>query len=63
MYELDHRIVDNVTDFLAAWEEGLLDEHEERHLFRYLIASGTVYCLQGCYGRRAQQLLDEGLDV
>lgn len=63
MCELDSRIVDYPSEFMAAWEEGLLDEHEEAHLFRYLIASGTIYCLQGCYGRRAQQLLGEGLTV
>lgn len=42
------------------WESGSLDEDGEIRLFRYLIATGIAWSLQGMYGRRAEALIESG---
>lgn len=50
----------NVNDVIA-WEEGQMDEEQERKFFQKLVNSGDAWRLQGMYGRRAQDLLDAGV--
>jgi hypothetical protein len=50
-------------DFLSAimfYEDGKLDEEETRELFQYLVDTGTVWQLQGSYGRTARAMIDAG---
>jgi len=51
----------NQLDRMISWEEGDLDEEGTIDLFQDLIDSGLVWRLQGCYGRMAQALIDNGL--
>jgi len=46
---------------VIAYENGELDEGETLTLFGNLIASGTAWELQGCYGRTAVDLIESGL--
>lgn len=46
---------------IIAFESGELDEDETIELFQHLLTSGTIYHLQGCYQRTAQNLIDAGL--
>lgn len=46
---------------IIAFEGGELDESGVIELFQYLISSGTIYHLQGSYGRTAQSLINAGL--
>ena len=46
---------------IMAWESGELDEVQTVELFQRLIDSGLAWKLQGCYGRYAKALIDEGL--
>lgn len=46
---------------MIAWEEGLLDDETEADFFQHLIDAGLVWQLQGCYGRRATELIDAGI--
>ncbi len=46
---------------IIAYENSELDEDEVIDLFRDLIRSGTIYHLQGHYGRTAQSFIDAGL--
>jgi hypothetical protein len=48
-------------DRMIAFEEGELDEAEIIVLFQELIDSGLCWRLQGCYGRMAQSLINNGL--
>jgi hypothetical protein len=48
-------------DRMMAWEEGALNEQDTVELFQELIDSTLVWKLQGCYGRMAQALIDNGL--
>lgn len=45
--------IDDLMDF----EDGELSEAAEIKMFQKLINSGTVWHMQGAYGRRAMQLL------
>lgn len=47
-------------DKIIAFENGELDEGEMLDLFQQLIDNGTVWKLQGFYGRIAQHLIDAG---
>jgi hypothetical protein len=42
------------------YEDGELSEKDEIAMFQKLINSGTVWHLQGSYGRRAMNLLRDG---
>jgi hypothetical protein len=48
--------IDDIMDF----ENGDLSEEAEVKMFQKLISSGTVWGLQGSYGRQAMQLLRDG---
>ena len=48
---------------IMAHEAGSLDENGTIELFQYMIDTDKLSLLQGCYGRAAQQLLNEGLIV
>lgn len=47
-------------DTLIEFEEGRLVESETVRLFQKLIDDGTVWKLQGSYGRTAQGLIQDG---
>lgn len=50
----------NVQDIMD-WEQGNMSREKEIIFFQKLINSGLAWKLQGCYGRRAVQLIEEGL--
>lgn len=51
-------IVDKIMD----WESGLMTTEEEVvDFFQELIDSGMAWTLQGCYGRGAAALIEQGL--
>lgn len=52
-----------MTDYigsLIAYEQGELSKDKTIALFQTLINSGTVWQLQGSYGRTAKALIDAG---
>lgn len=49
-----------IFELLMAWEDGVLDEQSETELFQRLIDCGLAWSLQGSYGRRAVQMIEEG---
>lgn len=50
----------NVKDVIA-WEETGMSPDKEAKFFQKLINSGEVWHLQGAYGRRAMELIEEGV--
>ena len=50
----------NELDFIMAYEAGELDEQETIDGFQLLIDSGLAWSLQGCYGRMAARLIENG---
>jgi hypothetical protein len=50
-------IVQGITDY----ENGDLDEDDTVALFQVLVDTGTVWSLQGSYGRTAVALIEAGL--
>lgn len=51
----------DTLDFIMAYENGELEEHEIIVGFQALIDSGLVWQLQGHYGRTAMQLITAGV--
>ena len=49
-------LVDNITDY----ESGELSDEKTLQLFSYLVKTGIVWSLQGCYGRTAAALIEAG---
>ena len=49
-------LVGNIIDY----ESGNMDLRSVLNLFSHLIKTGTAWTLQGCYGRMATQLIDNG---
>jgi hypothetical protein len=49
----------NLDDILA-WENGEMSPEKEAEFFQALIDNGMAWTLQGCYGRRAMQLIESG---
>lgn len=49
------------VDFVMAFEAGELDKEAIIAGFQKGIDSGLVWQLQGCYGRMAARLIEEGL--
>jgi hypothetical protein len=50
------------VSFIMAYEAGELDDYDEVvNGFQHLIDSGTVWHLQGCYGRTAASLIEAGI--
>lgn len=48
-------------DDIIAWENGNMSEDREAVFFQKLVDSGMAWTLQGMYGRRAKQLIEEGV--
>jgi len=46
---------------ITAYENGDLHDDETVELFQELLDTGTVYQLQGAYGREAHRMIEEGL--
>ena len=46
---------------IIAWESGDMESDAEIVFFQSLVKSGLCWEMQGMYGRRAKQLLDDGL--
>ena len=57
-----HNRFDEVA-FIMEYEDGSLSDDEMIEGFQHLLDSGTVWHLQGSYGRTARALLDAGLIV
>jgi hypothetical protein len=51
----------DILDGIIAWEDGTMSDEEEVPFFQALINSGMAWTLQGMYGRRANELIKEGL--
>ena len=49
-------LVNKVVD----WENGDMSEDDETQFFQELVDSGMAWTLQGMYGRRAMQLIEQG---
>lgn len=50
-----------LIDSIIAFEQGDLDDEQIVNLFQQLVDDGTVWSLQGSYGRMAAALINEGL--
>jgi hypothetical protein len=48
------------VDKIIAFEQGALDDEEIIALFQEMINDGSVWSLQGTYGRAAQSLINNG---
>ena len=48
------------VDKIIAFEQGRLDDEEIIDLFQEMINDGSVWSLQGVYGRAAQSLICNG---
>ena len=51
---------DNLVNYIIAYEDGNMTVGQFLKLFGYLIKTGTVWSLQGSYGRQARRLIDSG---
>lgn len=50
----------DTVGFIMDWENGQLDFDDEVEGFQHMINSGLAWQLQGCYGRRAMELINSG---
>jgi hypothetical protein len=50
-----------LTSDIIAYEDGELDEEQTVDMFQRMIDTGLAWQLQGCYGRVAARLLEDGL--
>lgn len=50
----------DTLNFIIAWEEGTATDEQIIDGFQHLIDSGEVWHLQGCYGRTAASLIEDG---
>ena len=50
----------DIVGAIIEYETTGLSPRDEVRLYRALIASGTIYRLQGRYQRRCQELIDNG---
>jgi hypothetical protein len=50
----------NLVDNIIAYESGELSDKKTLQLFSYLVKTGKVWSLQGCYGRTATALIEDG---
>ncbi len=50
----------DMVTLMMDFENGNLDQQQTIDLFQQLINSGTVWHLQGCYGRMASELIRNG---
>ena len=58
--QIPKAVHDNLDDMIA-WEQGELANWDEIKLFQRLINNGMAWKLQGCYGRHATELLEQGI--
>jgi len=54
------RTVYCVVDDIIDWENGDMSEENEIEFFQKLLDTGMAWTLQGMYGRRTVELLNEG---
>lgn len=57
---MTHEVNDTIGELLVAYEAGELDQIASLDLFQRLIDDGSVWKLQGHYGRTAIQLIRAG---
>ena len=50
-----------LTSDIIAYEDGELDEEQTVDMFQRMIDTGLAWQLQGCYGRAAARLIEDGL--
>ena len=50
----------NIIDYIIKYENGQLSDKNTLKLFSELIRTGQVWSLQGCYGRTASALIEDG---
>ena len=50
----------NLVDKIIDYEGGDLTDKGTLDLFGYLVKTGKVWSLQGCYGRTATALIEDG---
>lgn len=50
----------DLTDSIIAYEQGELNDKDTLKLFSHLVKTGQVWSLQGCYGRTASALIEDG---
>ena len=48
------------VDKVIAWESGEMNDWDTLNFFSELIKTGQCWSLQGCYGRTAESLIDNG---
>jgi hypothetical protein len=51
----------DMVDAIIRYETGNLSTEEAVQMFAYLIKTGTVWRLQGSYGRAAHQMIVDGV--
>ena len=51
----------NTVDGINRYESGEMEEEEQVEFFQHLVDTGTVWHLQGHYGRTASWMINEGL--
>ncbi len=57
---IDSNSKPDMVTMMMDFENGDLDEHQTIDLFQQIIDSGTVWHLQGFYGRMASELIRNG---
>lgn len=50
----------NLVDNIIEYEAGELSDKKTLQLFSYLVKTDKVWSLQGCYGRTATALIEDG---
>jgi hypothetical protein len=50
-----------LIDKIIGYESGELSDRETTELFAELIKTGQCWLLQGCYGRTANALIEQGV--
>lgn len=50
----------DIVDQIVAWENGIMSSDDEIRFFSKLVKNGMAWTLQGMYGRRASDLINEG---
>lgn len=50
----------DLVSSVIRYEDGEMDDDEVLDFFQYLVDTGLVWQLQGCYGRAAAALIEQG---
>lgn len=61
MADLTNTRRDYTVDEIIAYECGEMEDDDVVDFFQRLINSGDCWTLQGCYGRMAMSLIEQGL--